>query len=389
MRTLAFGLVCISLATPFACSNSSDNAQGDEPIRPEGGAAGAGTGGSSAMAGNGAGGGATMETPDDLDLAGNDAGGTAAAGTSGAGAGGSSTADSGAPPSLASVCPPGPYAANPVPAGATPAPVCGGMTFTEGPVWFAERNTLYFSDFSFTNVAANTSGRIMSLTPGGQCEVFIAAAGTNGLAIAPDGNLLGCRHSDRTLTVFDLQTQAPTVLIPDNAGVAFNSPNDVVVRSDGNLYFTDPTFLLGGRPSPQPARAYRRDPSGVLTPIGQDSSTNGIALSPDENRLYLARLDGGQNNTIFVYQLDEAGTPTNPQPFANAGSDGMAIDCAGNVYITQNGVQIFSSDGDPIGTINAPGAANIAFGGPDRRTLYITATEQLLAVELAIPGLPY
>ena len=389
MRALTIGLVCLSVAGLFACSNGSGPEQEDEAIRAGGGTSGTGTGGASAMAGRGGNGGASAETPDDLSLAGANAGGSSAGGTNGGGTGGSSMADSGAPLSPASVCPPGPYAANPVPAGATPAPVCGGMTFTEGPVWFAERNTLYFSDFSFTNVAANTSGRILSFTPGGQCQVFIAAAGTNGLAIAPDGNLLGCRHSDRTLTIFDLETQAPTVLIPNNAGVAFNSPNDVVVRSDGNLYFTDPTFLLGGRPSPQPARAYRRDPSGALTPIGQDSSTNGIALSPDESRLYLARLGGGQNNTIFVYELDEAGTPTNPQPFANAGSDGMAIDCAGNVYITQNGVQIFNSDGDPIGTIAAPGAANIAFGGANRRTLYITAAEELLAVELAIPGLPY
>lgn len=258
------------------------------------------------------------------------------------------------------------------------------MTFTEGPVWFEGIDTLFFSDFSLGNP---TIGRILTYTPGGDCEEFIANAGTNGLAIAPDGNLLGCRHSDQTLTIFDLMTREPTVLIADNAGASFNSPNDVAVRSDGNLYFTDPTFLLGNRPSELPARAYRRDPSGALSVIDANGNTNGIMLSPDETLLYLSR-PGGQSNTI-VFDVDASGAVSNPTPFVNFGSDGMAMDCAGNLYITQGGVRIFNPEGEPLGTITAPGAANVAFGGPERRTLYITAGASLLSVELAIPGLPY
>jgi len=284
-------------------------------------------------------------------------------------------------------CPAGPFAESPLPNGVAPQPqaVCGGMTFTEGAVWFAERNTLFFSDFQLNNPAV---GRIMSFTPGGQCQEFIANAGTNGLVIAPDGNLLGARHSDQTLTLFDLETQQPTVLVADNAGLSFNSPNDIVVRSDGNLYFTDPSFLLGNRASEQPQATYRRDPSGALTVIDTGMNPNGIALSPDESRLYVAHL-GGANNVV-AFDVGADGAVSNPQPLiVGVGSDGMVVDCAGNLYLTQNGVQVFSPEGDSIGTIAAPGAANLAFGGPDRQTLFITATNSLLAVELAIPGLPY
>jgi gluconolactonase len=293
-------------------------------------------------------------------------------------------ADAGSPPELADrVCPPGPFPSNPLEGAAAPAAVCVDLTFAEGTVWFAKRNQLFFSDFQI----GTTDGRIMSYTPGGACEAFIADAGTNGLAIAPDGNLLGARHADQTLTIFDLVTRAPNVLLADNAGAAFNSPNDVAVRSDGNIYFTDPDYLLAGRPSQQPTRAYRRDPSGALTVIDENGNSNGITLSPDESKLYLSHLGGP--NDILVFDVDAAGALSNAQPFADVGSDGMGIDCAGNLYISQGGVRVFSPDGEPLGTIAAPGAANVAFGGPERRTLYIAAGTTLLAVELAIPGLPY
>jgi gluconolactonase len=269
---------------------------------------------------------------------------------------------------------------------ATPTPVCTGMTFTEGAVWFASLNTLFFSDFTVSNFAGPS--RILSFIPGGQCQEFIPNAGTNGLVIAPDGNLLGARHGDQTLTLFNLMTKEATVLVADNAGLAFNSPNDIAVRSDGNLYFTDPDYLRGNRAQEQPTRAYRRDPSGALTVINEGGNTNGITLSPDESRLYVSQLGGGNN--ILVFDVDASGALSASRTFvAGVGSDGMAIDCAGNLYVTQNGVQVFSPEGQRLGTIAAPGAANVAFGGADRRTLFITATTQLLSVELAIPGLPY
>jgi len=277
-------------------------------------------------------------------------------------------------------CPPGPFPASPLPPGAAAQTVCTGMTFTEGAVWFAERNTLFFSDI------VTGSGSIMSFTPGGMCQEFITNAGTNGLAIASDGNLLAARQGDRTITLFDLMTKQPTVLVADNAGLAFNSPNDVALRSDGNLYFTDPNY--GGGMGVQPTRAYRRDPNGALTVIDEGGNSNGITLSPDESKLYLSHL--GSPNDILVFDVDASGALSNSRPFvANVGSDGMGIDCAGNLYVSQGGVRVYAPDGTQLGMIAAPGAANFAFGGPDRKTLYITARTSLLAVELAIPGLPY
>ena len=353
-----------------------------------GGAAGSAGSGSSAAGAAAGGTGSASEgsegNPDTTGIVGqagsNDGSGPASAG-------GPARPDAGPAVVAAARCPAGPFADSPLPGGVAPQPqmLCGGMTFTEGAVWFAERNTLFFSDFQLNDPAV---GRIMSFTPGGQCQELIANAGTNGLVIAPDGNLLGARHSDQTLTLFDLETQQPTVLVADNAGLAFNSPNDIAVRSDGNLYFTDPDFLLGNRVSEQPTRTYRRDPSGVLSVINENSTPNGITLSPDESRLYVSQFGNGAS--IVVYDVDGSGAVSNEQTFiGDRGSDGMAIDCAGNLYITQQGVQVFSPAGDLIGTIAAPGAANVAFGGPDRQTLFITATTSLLAVELAIPGLPY
>ena len=296
--------------------------------------------------------------------------------------------DAGLPPSGA-VCPPGPFPANPLAGAAAPVAVCTGLTFAEGTVWFSNLNTLFFSDFQINDPASNHNGRIMRFSPGGACEELIPNAGTNGLVIAPDGNLLGARHVDRTLTLFDLDTQQPTVFLADNAGAPFNSPNDIAIRSDGNLYFTDPNYLAAGRATTLPTRAYRIDPSGALSVIDENGNPNGITLSPDESRLYLSHLGGG--NDIVVFDVDASGALSAPQPFANVGSDGMGIDCAGNLYTTGsgNGVQVFSPAGAPLGTIPAPGSANVAFGGPDRRTLFIAATTQVLAVDLALPGLPY
>jgi gluconolactonase len=378
----------------FACSDDSDGGgvAGGVAVAGSAGAGAAGTGG-----GNGNGNAGTSATPQ---------GGASSGGSGselgiggnvellpGGGAGGDDGsnevgADAGVtPPVLGAVCPPGPFAADPLEGAAEPEILCDGMSFTEGAVWFAERNQLFFSDFEIGNATAN--GRIMSFTPGGECEELIPNAGTNGLVIGLDGNLLGARHVDQTLTSFDLETGEATVFLADNNGLSFNSPNDITIRSDGNLYFTDPNYFLAGRPMEQPMRAYRRDPNGVVSVVDETGTPNGITLSPDETRLYVSRLNQGQPSTIAVFDVDASGATSNPQTFADVGSDGMAIDCAGNLYITSGGVQVFSPNGDSLGTINAPQAANVAFGGPDRRTLFITAGATLRAVELAIPGLPY
>jgi gluconolactonase len=302
-------------------------------------------------------------------------------------------ADAGASPPVsgraARFCPAGPFPQTPLPAGATPRAICTGLSFSEGVVWFDNLATLFLSDFAIRDAASNFDGRILSYQPGGQCQEFIPNTGTNGLAFGLDGSLLGARHLDQTLTRFDLQTKQATVLVADFNGSKFNAPNDIAVRSDGNLYFTDADYMLGNRTSELPTQAYRRDPSGALSVIDPGPNPNGISLSPDEKHLYLSHL--GALNDVIVFDVDASGAIGNPQPFINAGSDGMAIDCAGNLYITQAqvGVRVYDPSGNALGTLAAQGAANVAFGGPERRTLFIAAQTRLYAVDLQIPGLPY
>ena len=408
MRTSPTALLCLSfigglLGGSVACSSDSNMDQPEQTggrLAPTGGSGGT-QNSDSAAAGSAAGapsaqtpsvtgaagaGSPSSEGPNVVGIA--DPGDDGATSTPGASPGGP---DAGAPSPARGVCPTGPFAASPLAAGATPQPICTGMTFIEGAVWFQELNTLFFSDFQIRDAASNFNGRILSYSPGAgsQCQEFIANSGTNGLVIGLDGNLLGARHSDQTLTRFDLTTKQTSVLVPNFNGQPFNSPNDIAIRSDGNLYFTDPSYMLGNRTSVLPMQTYRRDPSGSLSVIDTAGSPNGITLSPDETHLYLSHLGGP--NDVVVFDVDASGAVSNRQPFANVSSDGMAIDCAGNLYTTQaqTGVTVFDPGGNRIGTLPAQGAANVAFGGPDRKTLFITATGTLFAVELAIPGLPY
>jgi len=396
---------CVGLLGALTgCSSDSDKgdeSQAENPLRPTAAAGSAGDGSATASGAepSGASTPSPAAPPSAASSPGRGAGsegmdnvvGLANPAASGgpSGAAGPAPADPGIPAAPSEVCPPGPFPASPLPTGATVQEVCTGMTFSEGTVWFQDLGTLFFSDFQIRDAASNFNGRIMSYTPGGQCQEFIANTGTNGLVIAPDGNLLGARHSDQTLTLFNLMTKQATVFVADFGGASFNAPNDIVIRSDGNMYFTDADYMRGNRPAELPTQAYRRDPSGGLSVIDTATQPNGINLSPDEQLLYLSHLSGP--NDVVVFDVDETGGLSNRRPFLNVGSDGMAMDCAGNLYITQAqaGVRIYDPNGNQLGTLPANGAANAAFGGPDRKTLYIGAQTRLYAVDLAIPGLPY
>lgn len=311
----------------------------------------------------------------------------AAEGGTGGEAGADQGPGSGGSGATQSTCPGEPYEANPLPDDTTPDQVCSGMTFTEGPVWIG--STLYFSDFQIRDTQSNFLGDIIEYTPGGTCAVWLADTGTNGLAIGPDGNLLGANHTTQTLTSYDLSTKTATVLVADYMGQNFSSPNDLTVRSDGNIYFTDPAHQLGNRMENLPQSAYRRTPEGELSVIEvlDGRRPNGITLSPDESLLYVAVINPGE---ILVYDVDSSGATSASGTLVDNGSDGMAIDCAGNLYLTSSGVEVYSPDGASLGSIDVPGSTtNVAFGGPDHRTLYITAGASLYAVLLNVPGLPY
>jgi gluconolactonase len=312
------------------------------------------------------------------------AGGAAAGGAGGrGGAGGTAAAaDAGAPdadlrpPSDApagSRCSGGPF---PAPMIESTQPVCENFNFNfvynEGPTWVASQNAFFFTNFV---ARAPTGGDIIKYTPGGACELFITGVGCNGLAGSNDGrSLFAACHQSRSVVRFDLATKQPTTLTESFMGRMLDTPNDLVVHSNGTIYFTNPDFELGNRPPGIGRAIFRIDPAGALSVIAMGSA-NGIALSPDERRLYV--LQGG------MWDLDAAGLPSNRRDLF-VGGDGMAVDCAGNLYASGG---IFASTGQRIGSYG--GGTNLAFGGADGRTLLVVGPGTTVrALRMNLPGLP-
>jgi gluconolactonase len=270
--------------------------------------------------------------------------------------------------------------------------VRGGFDYVEGPVWVAELGALFFSEIHA--MQRNEPGlngppaTIHRFTPPGSFEVFIENGSTNGLGLYTDGNLIACTHGTRSVSVFDLGTKARRPVAEGYGGKRFNSPNDVVVRADGNVYFSDPTFQLTGQ-SELPMAVYRVSPSGEVSVVDTMDEPNGVALSPDGRTLYAGEFAG----RIRRYPLDEGGAPGRFSELASnlTKADGMGVDCAGNVYVGwSRGVEVIAPDGTRLGTIEGmTEASNVAFGGADRKTLYITAGNSLYSIGMNIPGYPY
>jgi gluconolactonase len=281
-----------------------------------------------------------------------------------------------APPPLPEVvprCPPGPFPAPVVGASET---VCAdfkfGPPYNEGPTWVAGQGAFYFSVFTqFTG----KGGDIIKYTPGGGCELFLPDVGCNGLAVTPDGNIVAACHQNRAVVKFDLRTKQATTLADSYMGQMLDTPNDLVVHSNGTIYFTNPPFELAGRPRGVGIPIFRIDPAGVLHAVAEGKAANGIGLAPDEKRLYA--LQGG------IWDLDPQGVPSN-QRASFVGGDGMAVDCAGNVYASG---RIVGPDGKQLGTY--PGGTNLTFGGADGKLLLVVGGgNRVRVVHMNLPGLP-
>jgi gluconolactonase len=275
------------------------------------------------------------------------------------------------------VCPEGPF---PKPEAGQATTVCQGFQYAhdynEGPTWVASQGAFFFSNFVQGAAGGNVTGDIIKYTPGGNCEVFIKDVGTNGLAVSTKGNLLGATHKTRSISEFDIATKQPTVLSDMYMGKMLDSPNDLVQSSSGNIYFSNPTYELGGRPVGVGGAIFRRDPQGMLTLIKQSGAPNGVALSPKEDRLYV--VNGG------LWDLDANGVPSNNRDFP-LNADGLAVDCSGNVYLSGGSIR------DPAGTEIAKfnGGTNLAFGGADGKTLLVVGGGTgVKVIQMNVPGLP-
>jgi gluconolactonase len=295
----------------------------------------------------------------------------------GCGGGGSSeptTAERTTPPSLAT--------ADPVVGHGQVELIKEGYQFTEGPQWIADEGVLLFTD---------AAGVIYQVAANDEISEFrVPSNGANGLAVDPKGRLLAAENKTRRVT----RTESDGTVIPiaeQFEGIRLNQPNDIAVRSDGTIYFTDP-YYGDGTTELDFHGVFRIAPDGSLTAEYRGAVTeqpNGVALSPEESRLYVANWSG---NVVWMFEVSDDGSLSEAQPFVTTGDgpDGMAIDNAGNLFVaTAQGIEAYAPDGARWGIIEVPRTpANASFGGADGRTLYITAGEGLYRVTLTNPG-PY
>jgi len=258
-----------------------------------------------------------------------------------------------------------------------------GYEFTEGPA-VAKNGDIYFTD--------QPNDRIVKWTPDGKFTDWLKPAGrSNGTYFDKRGNLIACADEKNELWSISSDKKI-TVLLSDFGGKLLNGPNDLWIRPDGNLYFTDPLYprpyWKRDKAMQQPGQfVYYFDiKSRKATPVATDlTRPNGIIGTPDGKTVYVA--DIGAKKT-YAYDVTKEGPLKNKRLFCELGSDGMTIDAEGNVYLTGQGVTIFDKTGKRIQNIPIPEpwTANVTFGGKDRHLLFITASKKVYGVKMAVKG---
>ena len=278
-----------------------------------------------------------------------------------------------------------------------------GFAFTEGPVWTPE-GCLLFSDIPMNSIHKWEPNGAVSLfrRPSGYDGADApegAFIGSNGLTLDQQNRLVICEHGNRRVTRLESDGTL-TVLADKFDGKRLNSPNDLVYRSDGSLYFTDPPYgLVHQDEDPKKELDFNgvfRLKDGQLTLLFKDlRRPNGLAFSPDENVLYLANSDAARR--IWMrFDVKQDGALANGAVFFDATAapgeglpDGMKVDRDGNLYCTgPGGIWIFTPEAKPLGVIHFPEIpANLHWGDADAQTLYVTARTSLYRVKLNIPGI--
>ncbi len=266
------------------------------------------------------------------------------------------------------------------------------LQFIEGPVWVKSMRALVFSDIPADELKAWTQS-------GGVTTYRKPSQNANGNTLDQNGRLYSCEHTGRRVAIQD-KGGAVKTLVDAFEGRKFNSPNDVVVKSDGTVWFTDPEYGLKNDPNAkgkklgkeQPGNyVYRHDPkTGRTTAVVKDFvQPNGLAFSPDEKKLYVA--DSGAPRHIRVFNVKSDGSLSGGEVFCKidvGGPDGIRVDQDGRVWSSAgDGVQIFGKDGKLIGKILVPEApANLCFGGDDGKTLFMTARKSLYSIPVKVTG---
>lgn len=292
-----------------------------------------------------------------------------------------------------------------------------GFTFTEGPVWVPSRNALLFSDPNENTIYEYTHDGRLSVfrSPSGYAGADIAEykqPGSNGLALDVDGRLTINEHGNRRVTRLDrgltpskkipgTKGSDPTVLADRFDGRRLNSPNDLVYRSDGSLFFTDPPF---GLPKVFADPRKELDFSGVYALVNgvlhlldrSLTGPNGLAFSPDERYLYVGNWDE-QRKIVMRYEVDAVGRVADKRVFFDMTQadgedalDGIKVDIAGNLFVSgPGGLWVIAPAGEHLGTIITPRHVhNMAWGDADGKTLYLAARDRLYRMRMLTGGRP-
>jgi gluconolactonase len=272
--------------------------------------------------------------------------------------------------------------------------------WAEGPVWLPNEDAVIFSDVK--------GNRMFRWARSGAVTVFRDPSNfANGNALDRAGRLVSCEHGRRGLSITEADGRV-RMLVDRFDGRRLNSPNDVVVKSDGTIWFTDPPYGIIGDAEGFKSESqvigcwvYRYDPaSDDLDVVATDvQRPNGLAFSPDESRLYVADMSIVEFPTrgrrhLAVYDVVDGRQLVRPAVFAVVAPgipDGFTVDRAGNVFCSfEQGIMVFAPDGRRLGVINVPErVSNCTFGGPDQDELFITATTSLYHVRLATRGVQY
>ena len=264
-----------------------------------------------------------------------------------------------------------------------------GCRWAEGPAYFPAHRALVWSDIPNDRMlrydeATETVG------------VFRQPAGyTNGHTVDPQGRLVSCEHGNRRVTRTE-HDGSITVLADAYNGKRLNSPNDVVVKSDGAVYFTDPSYGIegwyegyAGEEEYGGCNVFRVGPDGVLSVVADDfERPNGLAFSLDEKQLYISDT---HVSTMRVLDVNDDGTLSNDREFAKCtvgGFDGFRLDEHGHIWTSAgDGVHVYDREGTLLGKVRTPeGVANVCWGGYKRNRLYICASTSLYAILLPVRG---